>query len=302
MACWLALRFGATQADWEVVRELRLPRVILAMGVGMGLAVAGAVLQVLFSNPLCEPYILGISSGSALGVVIGLSLGVSWNWGGLVGTSFLGALSFAVVLSGVTHRGSRSGSGKTHSALLLVGVTLGFFGNSLLALWMAIVEPNQLQSAMAWFFGDLSRARLSGAVFSMVAISAVSLLIFTQSGQLDAFLLGDEEASAIGVDVGRLQKILIALTSILVGLCVSGAGVIGFVGLLVPHGVRRWVGAGHRDLLPLCALWGATVLVFADFASRWFAQPYELPVGVVTALVGSPVLIWTLLRRSQEAN
>ncbi len=302
VACCIALNWGATSADWDVIRDLRFPRVLLALGIGMGLAVSGAVLQVLFNNPLCEPYVLGISSGSALGLVIGLSLGVSWNFGGLMGTSFLGALGFAGILYWVVHRRESSPSYPGNSFLLLIGVTLGFVGNSLLALLIAIHDPNQLHSPLVWFFGDLSRARPLGACLSLGIILGISLLIHTQSKQLDAFLLGEDEARSIGVDVSRLQKVLIGLTSVLVGVCVSGGGVIGFVGLLVPHGVRKWVGATHRNLLPLSSLWGATLLVFADFISRWLFRPYELPVGVVTALVGSPFLIWTLIQRERAAK
>ncbi len=298
----IALRWGASVAAWEVVLDLRVPRVLLALGVGMGLAVGGAVLQVLFSNPLCEPYILGISSGSAVGVVIGLSSGLSWNFGGLVGTSFLGALAFAGVLYWASHRIHRSGLGKGRSVLLLIGVMLGFLGNSLLALWLALGDPTEIQNASTWFFGDLSRARLSGAIIVVTLVVVICAAICSWSSQLDALLLGEEEASAIGVDVQLMQKTLIGLTSILVGLCVSGGGVIGFVGLLVPHGVRRWVGASHRDLLPLCALWGAIALVFADWVSRWLWRPYELPVGVVTALVGAPCLIGILLRDVREVD
>jgi iron complex transport system permease protein len=296
----VGLQFGATSAEWDLIRALRLARVLLAAGIGMGLAVAGAVLQVLFNNPLCEPYILGISSGSALGLVVGLSLGVNWSFGGLMGTSFFGALIFAGVLYWVAYRRALFGEAQGQSGFLLVGVTLGFMGNGLLALWVAMTDPNQLQSPLVWFFGDLSRARLVGAVLSLGVVGVVFSLILAQAKSLDAFLLGEDEAISIGVDVPRLQRLMIGLTSVLVGVCVSGGGVIGFIGLLVPHGVRRWVGAGHRHLLPHCALWGATALVFADFISRWVFRPYELPVGVVTALAGSPVLIWILLQRGRE--
>ncbi len=297
LAMGLALYLGATDADWEMVRDLRLPRVILAAGIGMGLAVSGGVLQVLFNNPLCEPYILGISSGSALGVVIGMSLGIHLNLGGLVGTSFLGALSFAIILFWISQRTFHLGSRQGQTTLLLVGVVLGFLGNGLLALWIALAEPSQLQSATVWFFGDLSRARLSGALLTFVGVGCGIALIFTQARDLDAYLLGESEAQSMGVDGARLQKIMIGLTSVLVGLCVSGGGVIGFVGLLVPHAVRFWVGTPHRNSLPLTAIWGAITLVIADLLSRWIARPYELPVGVITALIGSPVLIAVLIRR-----
>lgn len=299
---WIALCFGSVDADWYLIEDLRLPRVVLAGAIGIGLSVAGAVMQVLFSNPLCEPYVLGISSGSALGVVMGNVLGITLNFGGLAGCAFLGALTFAGLIFWVSHFRMRAELRQSHTFLLLVGVALGFLGNSLLALWIAVAEPGQLQSATAWFFGDLSHARFSGALISLVAVIVISLIVFSQSRQMDALLLGEDEAISIGVDRERLQKMMIGLTSVLVGICVAGGGVIGFIGLLVPHGVRLWVGATHRRLLPLCGIWGAITLIFADFLSRWLARPYELPVGVVTALIGSPVLIWTLLKRAQGAS
>jgi iron complex transport system permease protein len=292
----LALAFGSTSGSWSILIDLRLPRVVLATVIGMGLAVSGVVLQVLFSNPLCEPYTLGISSGSAVGAVIGSSLGLSWNMGGLAGAAFLGALSFSGVLFAVSnHWGERP------AVLLLTGVMLGFLGNSFVALWIVLFDSNGIQNTLVWLFGDLSRARMSGAVFTGVVALPLMFGVFTQARKLDAFLLGEEGASALGVDIQAVRKTLIALTSVLVSLCVSAGGVIGFIGLLVPHLVRRGVGSIHYHLIPISALWGASLLVLADLLSRALARPYELPVGVVTALGGAPVFLWVMLRRSRSS-
>jgi len=290
---FIALRFGSTaDADWALIQDLRLPRVVLAAAVGIGLAVAGAALQALFANPLCEPYTLGISSGAALGAVVGNALGLDWNVAGLAGPSFVGALVFSMVLFGVSFR-----RGVTNLTLLLTGVMLGFLGSSLVALWMALADPNGLQGALVWLMGSLSRARLEGALVSLVVTFALSFAIWSHWRELDGLLLGEEDAAALGVPVGQVRRRLLMLSSLLVGVCVSGAGMIGFIGLMVPHFVRRGTGSLHFHLLPLCAIWGASAMTGADVVARTIARPYEIPVGVVTALIGAPLFIGLLAGR-----
>lgn len=271
---------------------MRLPRVILAAAIGMGLSVAGAVLQALFSNPLCEPYTLGVSSGAALGAVLGASAGIEWAVSGLAGSAFVGALSFAGILYFISLK-----KGQTQYTLLLAGVMMGFLGSSLVALWMALSDTNGVQSAMSWLLGDLSRARLSGAVFGFFGILLLIFSIWKEWRSLDALLMGEEGALSLGVDVPKVRRKLVLLVSLLIGLCVSGGGMIGFVGLVIPHFSRRWVGSLHLSLIPICALWGASTLIFADCLSRVLVKPNELPVGVVTALIGAPLFILILLKR-----
>ncbi|MBC7693421.1 MAG: iron ABC transporter permease [Methylotenera sp.] len=294
---YLALRLGSTQElDWELVKQLRLPRALMAVAVGAGLAVSGATLQALFSNPLCEPYTLGISSGSALGAVIGLSMGVTAGYAGLSIPAFLGAGAFAFILYLVSLRAQASGA-----ILLLSGVMLGFLGSSLVSLWMALVDPNGIQAAIFWLLGDLSRARIQGAVLSLSLVTLVSLWIAAHSRKLDALLMGEEAATALGISVQGTRRQMILATSLLIGLCVSGAGMIGFVGLIIPHFVRRHCGALHGKLIPLCAIWGANALLVADTLARCMARPYELPVGVVTALVGAPLFLMILFQGRERA-
>jgi ABC-type Fe3+-siderophore transport system permease subunit len=291
----LALKLGAVpDASIELITEIRLPRVILASVIGVGLSVGGAALQALFANPLCEPYTLGISSGSALGAVLGLSLGLEWSYAGLVGTSFLGALLFAGILLYLSHR-----QGSNNITLLLAGVMLGFLGNSLVAIWIVLANSNGLQGALVWLFGDLSRARLSGSLIAGLGVGVLSLLIWTQSKNLDALLMGEEDARALGVDVRNVRRRVILLTSLLIGLCVSAAGMVGFVGLVVPHFARRWIGSLHFGLLPFCAICGGAVLTLSDSVARTAVSPYELPVGVITAFIGAPLFIWIMLKRNQ---
>ncbi|MGK5082290.1 iron ABC transporter permease [Bdellovibrionota bacterium FG-1] len=293
IAFGLALRLGAvSDLDFSTILQLRVPRTLLALAVGMGLAVAGAALQALFSNPLCEPYTLGISSGSAVGAVLGASLGMPWMVAGLAGTAFVGALGFAMVLYLIALR-----PGMGNVTILLVGVMLGFLGSSLVTVWVALSDSNGIQAAMVWLWGDLSRARLSGAVFSLASISILVLMIWIRWRELDALLMGEEGALSLGVEVRLLRRQLIVLTSLMIGICVSAAGMIGFIGLIVPNFCRRLVGSLHLALIPICALWGGTTLILADVGARVIARPFELPVGVVTALVGAPVFLAVMLKR-----
>ena len=294
----LALRIGASSdPGYEIIAQLRLPRALLASAVGMSLATAGAVLQALFSNPLCEPYTLGISSGSALGAVLGVTFGFPLAVGGIVGSAFGGALGFMIVLYLISMR-SKQGN----LPLLLAGVMLGFFGSSLVTLWTAFADPNGVQGAMFWLLGDLSRARMSGATVSAGFSLVMLLMILRNRRELDALLLGEEAALTMGVDVPRVRRRLILLCSLLIAMSVSASGMIGFVGLVVPHFARRWVGSLHRELIPLSAIWGATALVLADSLARVVAKPYELPVGAVTAVIGAPVFAWVMLQRREFAG
>ncbi len=288
----LSLRWGAAGTlQWDLVLELRLPRVILALAVGMGLTAAGIALQALYANPLCEPYTLGISSGSALGAVIGSALGLQSKSLGLFPWAFMGALVFTGILQLIASR-VEGNPGK----LLLAGVILGFFGSSLVALWMALTDPNGIQGILIWLLGDLSRAHLSGALSALSAVLTLSYLLWRSWRDMDALLLGEESARSLGVETARLRRRLTLWTALLVGWCISASGMIGFLGLIVPHWVRAGVGASHRLLIPIAMLWGGTLLMAADLLSRVAARPYELPVGVVTALLGSPLFLLIALK------
>jgi ABC-type Fe3+-siderophore transport system permease subunit len=299
LLCWavsfaLALKFGSvSDIDLEILTAFRLPRAILASAVGMALAVSGAALQALFSNPLCEPYTLGISSGSALGAVLGFAFGFHWMFYGLAGTAFIGAIVFMAILHFFSNR-SRSEGG--NYSLLLIGVMLGFLGSSLVALCLAVSDQQGVQGVLSWLLGDLSRARLQGAIFSCLSVSALSFAVWNLRKELDAFLMGEEMAITLGIDVSAARKKLIFLCSMLIAVSVSSAGMIGFVGLVVPHFVRKYVGSLHQRLLPLSAIWGATALILADTLARMVTRPYELPVGAITAVIGAPFCLWVLAR------
>ena len=293
IAVGASLGLGASRGlDWVWIRELRLPRTLLAFGVGSALAVSGAILQALFKNPLCEPYTLGVSSGATLGAVIGGSLGLNALFFGLSPSALAGAGIFSWILL----LASRSRSLST-STLLLVGVMLSFLGSSLVAVWMALAEPAGVQAAVSWLLGDLSRAETVNAVPTLITVISVIAVLLREHRGLDALLLGEEEATAIGVDLKRFRIRAIIWTSLLVSLAVSLSGTIGFIGLIVPQLIRRTGSALHFRVLPLSALAGGTVVILADTVARTVMAPYELPVGVVTAVVGAPFFIFLLLRR-----
>ncbi|MBL7714543.1 MAG: iron ABC transporter permease [Bdellovibrionales bacterium] len=298
---WFSLSFGVLDSPTpEIIAGLRLPRALLASAVGIGLSIAGVILQSLFSNPLAEPYTLGISSGASVGAVLSSVLHLSLWFGKSASTSLfaiVGAVAFGLIL--VLSERSRSrgtGSGSTH--LLLTGMMLTFLGSSWIALMIAVSDSDGIQSALFWLLGDLSRAEFQPSLLALVSAAAFAFLAYRKAEVLDLFLLGEEAASSLGLSVQKQRRGLLILASCLVALSVSSAGMVGFVGLMIPHFCRRITGALHRPLIPLSAIVGAAVMVWADLGSRLIFQPIEIPVGVITALVGSPLFIFLIQKRS----
>lgn len=286
----LGITFGAaSELEWQTAFDIRGPRVLLALAVGAGLALSGATLQALFANPLCDPYTLGVSSGAALGAVIAAAGG---GGGGLAQvSSFLGAVSFSALLFLFASRRMSDSKG-----LLIVGVMLGFVGQGLVTLWLSLQDPGTSQQVLGWLFGDLSRATWSNAWASFVVIVLLSIRVGWSQKKLDAFLLGEDDASNMGIDVRRFRRNHLLLCSLLVSVCVGTSGMIGFLGFLIPHFVRSRVGVLHGSVLPLSWIWGAIALVLADLLARRIASPFELPVGALTAVMGAPLFAVALLR------
>ncbi len=287
----LSLELGTGALSLDAILQLRLPRVLLATAVGAGLAMAGMTLQSLFCNALCEPYTLGVSSGAAVGAVFASTLGIA-SGAGMTLSAVLGALAFSAILAGVAIWGQV----RAHS-LLLVGVMLGLLGSSLVALWMALADPAGIQSALFWLLGDLSRGNLHEAIAALVICATLGVTLFLRSGTLDALLLGAEGAQSLGVPVKKTQARLIFISSMLVATCVGTSGMIGFVGLVLPHWARSRVGALHKRALPIAALWGANCLLASDLLCSLVFSPHEIPVGVVSAIWGAPLFVWILLKR-----
>ena len=265
----------------------------LLVELGMGLAVAGAVLQVLFNNPLCEPYTLGIASGSACGAVLGLNF-LPFGLLGLDLGALLGALLFYLLLELVSRRIQDTLS------LLLVGLMLGFLGNSLVGIWFALTDSQGWVLALGWLFGDLSRARLQSSLGCLFSILCLSGLLWREWLKLDALLLGEECAQTVGVDVFRIRRKITLLSSTIVSICVASGGIIGFVGLVSPHFVRKWVGSLHAWVIPLSMMWGSILLMASDCLARSLSSAQELPIGVVTALLGAPLFLFLLFKQRRE--
>jgi iron complex transport system permease protein len=283
---------GAERQSITIVRELRLPRVLLAALVGAALGVSGAVLQALLRNPLADPYVLGISSGAALGEILALWLGGVWASAAPV-MAFGGALATTAWVYLLGRRGGRLAS----YTLVLAGVITASFLSAVILFVLTLLSTRDVRGTAFWLMGDLSvvtSARL-GVLAPTIALALVGL--YALAKDLNVMLLGDVEAAHLGVPVARVETTVFLLASLLTGLAVSVSGAIGYLGLLVPHVGRIVVGSDHRLLLPVAALGGAATLVLADTLARSVVAPLELPVGAVTAVAGAPVFIY-LLRRS----
>lgn len=278
-----------------IVWELRLPRVLTAAAVGAGLALSGAVMQAITRNQLADPYLLGLSSGASLGAVSVLLLGVAVL---LPVAAFAGALAaLAVTLALAGAIGSI-----TPTRTVLAGVAVSSLAGaitSFVIFWTA--TGDSYREILGWLLGSLAGARWPAVAIAGIALVVVGIPIAVSGRVLDAFAFGDTTAASLGVPVQGARWAFLIATALLTGAMVSVSGAIGFVGLVLPHAVRLLVGPGHRALLPLSALVGAVFLIWADTIARSLFDPRELPVGIVTALIGAPVFALLLARRRSEA-
>jgi len=280
--------FDASGQDAVILWELRLPRLFIAFSVGGLLALAGAWFQVLLGNPLAEPYVLGVAGSASVGAVTGLMLLPESVWAMSIG-AFAGAWMGIAVVMAFSHLGP--------SRVLLAGVVLAAFWAAVLALLLALLPERGLGRAFAWMMGDLSHSDIPVPLLLLVwAIALAFGMLLSRS--LDMLLLGERHAEALGVDVASLRRRLLFMASAVTAVAVTAAGTIGFVGLVVPHLMRMVFGSLHRFVLPASAVGGGLLLVLADTASRTVIAPAELPVGVLTAMIGVPVFLYLLLRRT----
>jgi iron complex transport system permease protein len=283
----------ATAGSATIIRDLRAPRVCLGFLVGGALAVTGASLQALVRNPLADPYLLGLSGGAGLGAVTAIALGLGGPWA-VPAAAFAGTL-LAVAL--VYRLGLAGGRRVDTRVLLLAGVVVSAFAGALMTAIIVLSPAEQLRDAFLWLLGGLGRASWP-AVGVFAAYGVIPLGVLLASGRgLDLLALGEEPAHHLGADVEGLKRRVVAATALLTAAAVAVAGMIGFVGLIVPHLIRLAWGPLHRGLLPTAFVLGGVTLVLADVAARAAHPPIEFPVGVVTALVGVP-LFAALLRRS----
>lgn len=286
-AVWEALVGGSDVSTAVIVRELRLPRALLAFLVGGSLAVTGAALQALVRNPLADPYLLGLSGGAGLGAVAAIMLEFGNAWSVPV-AALTGAL-LAIVL--VYRLAIVSGSVLDARILLLAGVVVGAFASSLMGAIISLSPAQQVRNAFLWILGGFDGASWQAlTIFGVYAVLPLAT-IYRYNRPLDLMALGEEPAQFLGADIERLKRILYLSASLLTAAAVSVSGVIGFVGLVVPHAIRLLWGHLHRSLLPAAFLLGGTLMVLADAIARTAFAPLTLPVGVVTALIGVPVFV-----------
>ncbi|MEV0220537.1 iron ABC transporter permease [Streptomyces sp. NPDC050704] len=280
----------------SVLWNVRFPRIVLALLVGASLGCAGALMQGVFGNPLAEPGVIGVSSGSAVGAVAAISLGLNF-----LGTWTIPAFAFVTGLGTVliVYGMSRAGGRTEVVTLILTGISLNAFTGALIGLFIFFADTAAVNQITFWQLGSLSQATWP-KVLAVLPCAAVGLLVAPlYARKLDLLALGERPARHLGVDVERLRIVLVLVISLLTAAAVSVSGIIGFVGLVVPHLLRMAAGPGHRFLIPASALGGAVVLLAGDLAARTVAEPAELPLGVLTALFGSPFFFW-LLRRTRR--
>lgn len=290
-ASWRAL-WDASVPQHAILTELRLPRLLAAFAVGGLLAVAGALFQVLLRNPLADPYILGISGGAAVAALLVMLLGLSGLWLHL--GALTGALGSVLLVFGLAHAGGRW----TPDRLLLTGVVLAALWGALISLLLALAGDHQLRGMLFWLMGDLAQG--SAWHWPLLILVAGLLLLFPFARELNLLARGALTAGALGVSVVHLRWLIYFIASILTAVAVTTAGSIGFVGLIVPHILRLGIGSDHRRLLPASALLGGSLLMLADTLARSLIAPQQLPVGVLTALLGAPVFLYLLQRESRR--
>ncbi len=289
-----ALLGGGDPSTRAIVVDLRLPRAVLAALIGAALAVAGTVFQALLRNPLAEPYILGVSGGAAVAAVAVIGFASAVGAWAVPLAAFAGGI-LAILL--VFRIAASVGSALDTRVLLLAGVVVGAFFNAVILLLLTLADVETFRSAVFWMMGSLATGTWSSVLLLAVYTVPAMALLLALARPLNLMAVGEETALYLGAPVERVKRVAYVVASLLVAGGVAVAGVIGFVGLIVPHALRLVWGGDHRFLLPGSALAGAAFLLLADTAARTVAAPVELPVGVVTALVGVPVFVVLLTRR-----
>lgn len=286
-----------TGAVADVVWLIRMPRIVLAIAVGVGLSVVGIVMQAIVKNPLADPYILGVSSGASLGATLAVVLGIGSSFGsnslGIMG--FIGAFGVSILVLIISNIGGRSNSIK----LLLAGMALSSVCSSFSSFLVYISDDSQkLKTITFWLMGSLAGAKWNEIVIIMPIIILGVIFFMTQYRTLNLMLLGDEVSITLGTDLHKFRIIYLVITSLMIGLLVYVSGMIGFVGLIIPHIVRMIFGTDHKKIIPISALLGAIILIWADVLSRALIKGTEIPIGIVISIIGSPLFVWLMIKKN----
>lgn len=284
---------GGDSTAKQIVLQLRLPRTLTAFAVGGLLALAGTLLQVLLRNPLADPYILGVSGGAAVATLTAMLLGLGGVW--LTGSAFVGSLASILLVFSISRVGKK---GETSLRLLLTGVIVAAGWGALISLILSISSSRQIYSMLFWLMGDLSSAQ--SPTVGIVILVAGAIFAWTMARPLNLFARGEMFAASLGENPTRLRTSVYFLASLLTATAVTLAGSIGFVGLVIPHMLRLAGVNDHRWLLPYGVLLGGSFLVLADVLARTVIAPQQLPVGVVTALIGVPLFLYLLIRSDKQ--
>lgn len=288
-------------ASWQAILfQVRLPRVFLAALVGAALSIAGAVYQGLFHNPLADPYLVGVSSGAGLGATVAIYFRLQLSWAGLGAIpifAFLGALASTAVIYGLARV-----NGKTPvTTLLLAGVAVAALLSAVTTyIWLAAADHFQAMTILSWLMGSLALANWAQVRALVPYVALGTLVMLAAARALNVLQLDEDQASLLGLDVERTKLVLVAANALLTAAAVAVSGIIGFVGLIVPHAVRLVWGPDHRFLLPMSALVGGSFMIAADGLARSVLAPAELPVGVVTAVCGVPFFLYLLRKKKQS--
>ena len=285
----------------SVLWNIRIPRIILGILVGLGLGSAGAILQGLFRNPLVDPGFIGVSSGAAVGAMIAIM------FSSMIANYFIQsfipfilpmlAIIGAFITTMIIYRMSKVANKTNIMAMLLSGIAINALSGAIIGLFVSISSDSELRSFTFWTLGGLDNASWLVVGISALFILTTFLIIYISRKQLDIFMLGDAEANNLGVNVEKLKKRIIVVASIMVGISVSFCGMIGFIGLVTPHLIRLFIGPKHKFLIPGSALLGSILLLLSDLISKTIIAPAQLPVGVITAIIGAPFFIWLIFNQ-----
>ncbi len=295
---WDVLFGRGTSTATQIVWAIRLPRTVLIVLTGMALAGSGTAYQGLFRNPLADPFLIGVASGAGLGAVIAMSVKWPYSFWGLMAVpmaSFLGALLTVFAVYFV----ARVGNTVPTTNLILAGVAISSFATSLTSFLM-LRSTGEVRRALGWLLGGASQAGWT-AILALLPYLVIGLGILLLSGHiLNLLQFGDDQAQQLGLNVGRARAVVLAAASLSAAAAVAFSGIIGFIGLIVPHIIRLWVGGDYRRVMPLSILGGATALLLSDVLARVLLAPQELPVGIVTSLAGAPFFLWVLRRAKNQ--
>lgn len=287
-----------TPTENTIIFDIRLPRILLAVIVGASLSVSGVVLQALFRNPMADPYILGISSGAAFGATTAMLFGLSFSFIGFSGIS-ASAFIGGVIAILIAYNIAKIKQDIPTQTLLLSGIAVSAFFSACTA-FLIFIAGDKLHRVILWLFGSMSSASWEHITLIIPYATACSIIIYLLSRNLNVMLLGEEEAKHLGINTENMKKIILGCATMLTAAAVSVSGIIGFVGLVIPHITRILVGPDHRILIPASVLLGSIILVLADTLSRTLISPVDIPVGIITAMFGAPFFVYLLKKKKHE--